>query len=112
MSGSDIVDKFLHHDSFSNSRSSKKSYFPSFKHRSKKVDDLDSCFEQFSFGSQRCEGRGFFVDGIPFLGFDIWGTVDSISEYIEHMSEHFWSDGYFDSISSICDGISSLESIS
>ena len=85
------MDKFLHDNRFSNPSSSKKSYLSSLQHRSYKVDNFDTCFENFCF---ICKVFKFWcrsMDRVHKLSFWCWEIINGISKDIEHTSKDICS---------------------
>lgn len=107
-----IMDKFHHHYSLTNSCTSKKSDFPSFEDRRKKIDDFNSRLQCFSLDRQRSKIRRFSMDRSAFFGVYIRCTINCISQYIKHMTKDAFSYRDADRSSSRNYAISSFETIS
>ncbi len=88
----DIVDEFLHDDSFTDTCTSKETYFTTLEHRSDEIDNLDTCFKNFCLSREFIVSRRCFMNWSCFVCFWCWFFINWLAENIEHSAEYFWAD--------------------
>ena len=74
------MDEFLHDDGFSDTRTSEETYFPSLQHRTDKINDLDTRFENFCLRREIFEVWRLSVDWISLYCLRSFHVVDRITE--------------------------------
>src|SRR5690242_6026518 len=111
MNLSDVVDEFLDQYGFPKTCSSKESNFSSLNHWRKQIDNFDTSFQDFSFGTLVFEGWRFAMDRICFRYSYGRSFIDRLTHDVDDTIQGLFAHRHGDLITSLGHFLSATQAI-